>query len=162
MTKSEISDCGLIWNTSKNSVCLDDFFKRYKKYSKDITIESKPNSYDVITETLRNMIDVRDFLTRMMTCEIKLTKVEMETYSTSLYPEIHVEYFVPTCTTVTGTLETPKNIGVDTCSTYSPDDTLNYIKREMKKSFTEELEHAKIKEEPKKEETVLEFKEISW
>lgn len=159
MTKSELSDCGLIWNTSRNSICLDDFLKRYDGISKDITIESKPNGYNVIHETLHNMMDVHDFLLRMMTCKIKLTKVEIESYTIAAYPEIYVEYFVSTDATVTGILETPNNIGVDTCS---HDDTLDYLKREMKKQFTEELERAKIKDEPKKEETVLEFKEISW
>ena len=158
MTKSELSDCGFIWNTSRNSICLDDFLKRYE-ISKNITIENKPNSCDVITETLHGMGDVRDFLTRMMTCEIKLTKVEFEQLTiVPAYPEIHVEYFIPTCTTVTGSIPMPKDIIVDTCS---HDDTLDYLKREMKKSFTEEIERAKIKEEPK-EETVLQFKEISW
>ena len=154
MTKSEIRDCGLVWNSS-SSICLDDFFKRYGKISKDITIESKPNDCSVITETLHNMIDVHDFLTRMMTCKIKLTKVE---FGGDIYPDIHVEYFVLTDDTVSGTLETPKNIDVDTCS---HDNINDFIKREMKKQFTEELERAKIKEEPK-EETVLQFKEISW
>lgn len=144
MTKSELSDCGLIWNTSRNSICLDDFLKRYG-ISKNITIENKPNSCDVITETLHGMGDVRDFLTRMMTREIKLTKVEFEESTiVSAYPEIYVEYFVPTCATVMGSIPMPKDIIVDTCSI---DDTIVY-KHENK--------------EPKKEETLLEFKEISW
>ncbi len=159
MTKSELNDCGLIWNTSKHSICLDDFLKRYDGISKDITIESKPNSYNVISETLHGMGDVRNFLTRMMTCKIQLTKVEFEE-STIIcaYPEIHVEYFISTDTTVTGTLEMPNTGYVDTCS---HDDTLENLKREIDRQLMEELERSKIKEEPK-EETVLQFKEISW
>ena len=155
MTKSEIRDCGIVWNTSssinRGSICLDDFLKHYERIPKDITIESKPNSCDIITETLRSPHDMYDFLKRMMdlTCgKIKIIKVEMETYSLNTFPEIYVEYTMPINTTVCGTLSMPKNIGMDVCCI---DDNIMY-KRDYKEPK---------KEEPK-EENILQFKEISW
>ena len=147
MTKSEIRDCGIVWN-SKNSICLDDFLKRYEKIPQDITIKSEPNSCDVITETLRSPHDMYNFLMKMMDGKIKITKVEMEAYSLNTFPEIYVEYTIPTDTTVHGILSIPKNISVDVCSI---DGNIMY-KRDYKEPK---------KEEPK-EETVLQFKEISW
>lgn len=117
----------------------------------------------IVHETLHSMSDVYQFLLRLMNDKdkIKINNIEMDAYPVSECPEISIEYIrypdLTACTVSSGLIQ---NTGyVDTCS---HDDTLDYLKREMKKQFTEELERAKIKEEPKKEETVLEFKEISW
>ena len=106
---------------------------------------------ETITETMNNMHDVYILLSKLMDNKIQLTNIEVEHFSFNSQPSITVEY----------RRTQPRNLGllynggdVDTCS---HDDTLDYLKREMKKQFTEELERAKIKEE-----TVLEFKEISW
>lgn len=105
---------------------------------------------ETITETIYDMLDVYHLLGKLMDNTIQLINIEVEHFSFNSQPCINVEYCI----------KQPCSIGyVDTCS---HDDTLDYLKREMKKQFTEELERAKIKEEPKEEETVLEFKEISW
>ena len=95
--------------------------------------------------------DVYFLLGKLMDNTIQLTNIDIEHFSFNSRPSITVEY----------RKTQPCNLGllynggnVDICS---HDDTLDYLKREMKKQFTEELERAKIKEE-----TVLEFKEISW
>ena len=111
---------------------------------------------ETITETINNMFDVYHLLGKLMDNAIQLTNIEVEHFSIKAQPSITVEYrkIRPY------NLELMPNTGyVNTCY---QDDTLDYVKREMKKQFTEELERAKIKDEPKKEETVLEFKEISW
>lgn len=115
----------------------------------------------MVHETLHSMSDVYRFLLRLMNDKIKINNVKMNARSVAECPEINVEYIrypdLTACTVSSGLIQ---NTGyVDTCS---HDDTLDYLKREMKKQFTEELERAKIKEEPKEEETMLEFKEISW
>lgn len=106
---------------------------------------------ETITETLNNMHDVYTLLGKLMDNTIQLTNIDIEHFSFNSQPSITVEYHK----TQPCNLGLMQNTGyVDVCS---HDDTLDYLKREMKKQFTEELERAKIKEE-----TVLEFKEISW
>ena len=107
---------------------------------------------ETITETINNMHDVYILLSKLMDNKIQLTNIEVEHFSFNSQPSITVEY----------RRTQPCNLGlvynggnVDICS---HDDTLDYLKREMKKQFTEELERAKIKEEPKESES----KEISW
>ena len=151
MTKSKTNDSVLIWRNNSSSICLDDFLKRYEQIPKDITIESEPNSCDIITETLHSPHDVYNFLIKMMdlTCgKIKITKVEMEAYSLNTFPEIYVEYIILTDTAVSETVSMPKNIGMDVCCI---DNNIMY-KRDYKEPK---------KEEPK-EENILQFKEISW
>ena len=118
----------------------------------------------VVHETLRNMGDVYNFLLRMQNNKIKLNTIEMEHYSTSVCPEINIEYVrypdLTACAVPAGIASVSTNSAIDTCCSY--DDTAEYIKKEIDRHFAEELERAKIKEEPKKEETTLEIKEISW
>jgi len=147
MTKSEIRDCGLVWNSS-SSICADDFLKRYERIPKDITIEYKPDGNKIMHETLHTVVDAYGLLLNILKGKIALTKVEIEEYSISEHPKIHVEYYIPIDTTVSGTLEMPKNIGIDVCCI---DGNIMY-----KHDYKEPK-----KEEPK-EETVLQFKEISW
>ena len=110
---------------------------------------------ETITETINNMLDVYHLLGKLMDNTIQLINIEVEHFSFNGQPSVTVEYRRKQLYD----LGLMQNTGyVDTCS---HDDTLDYLKREMKKQFTEEIERAKIKEEPK-EETVLEFKEISW
>lgn len=110
---------------------------------------------ETITETINNMHDVYYLLGKLMDNTIQLINIEVEDISFNVQPSITVKYRK----TQPCNLGLMQNTGyVDICS---HDDTLDYLKREMKKQFTEELERAKIKEEPKKE-TVLQFKEISW
>lgn len=111
---------------------------------------------ETITETINNMHDVYRLLGKLMDNTIRLTNIEVENFSFNSQPSITVKY----------RKTQPCNLGliynggnVDICS---HDDTLDYLKREIDRQLIEELERAKIKEEPKKEETVLEFKEISW
>ena len=103
---------------------------------------------ETITETINNMLDAYHLLGMLMDNKIQLINIEVEHFSFNSQPSITVEY----------RRTQPCNLGlvynggnIDICS---HDDTLDYLKRE--------LERAKIKEEPKKEETTLEFKEISW
>lgn len=110
---------------------------------------------ETITETLTNMLDVYHLLGKLMDNKIQLINIEVEHFSFNNQPSVTVEY----------RRKQPCNLGliynggnVDICS---HDDTLDYLKREIDRQLIEELERAKIKEEPK-EETVFEFKEISW
>ena len=116
-----------------------------------VTITEDAIRGETITETITNMHDVYNLLGKLMDNTIQLTNIDIENFSFNSQPSITVEYY----------RKQPYNIGLiqntshaDICS---HDDTLDYLKRETKKQFTEELERAKIKEE-----TVLEFKEISW
>ena len=130
---------------------------RYKNGTDEVTEFVAPTATELaireetITKTVNNMHDVYILLSKLMDNKIQLTNIEVEDISFNVQPSITVEY----------RRTQPCNLGlvynggnVDICS---HDDTLDYLKREMKKQFTEELERAKIKEE-----TVLEFKEISW
>ena len=130
---------------------------RYKNGTDEVTEFVAPTATELavreetITETINNMLDVYHLLGMLMDNKIQLTNIEVEHFSFNSQPSITVEYH----RTQPCNLGLMQNTGnVDICS---HDDTLDYLKREMKKQFTEELERAKIKEE-----TVLEFKEISW
>ena len=121
-----------------------------------VTIREDAIRGETISETVTNMLEVYNLLGKLMNNEIQLTSVDIEHFSINAQPNITVEY----------RRTQPCNLGllynggnVDICS---HDDTLEYIKREMKIQFAEERERVNIKEEPKKEETLLEFKEISW
>lgn len=104
---------------------------------------------ETISETITNMNDVYILLGKIMDNEIMLTNIEVEHFSINGRPNLTVEYYRLT-----------QNTGyVDACSS---DDTLDYLKEKIKRQFTEELERTKIKKEPKEEETVFEFKEVSW
>lgn len=106
---------------------------------------------ETITETINNMHDVYFLLGKLMDNTIQLINIEVEHFSFNSQPSITVEYR----RTQPCNLGLMQNTGY--VDAYSHDDTLDYMNREMKKQFAEELERAKIKEE-----TVLEFKEISW
>ena len=101
---------------------------------------------------MNHMHDVYILLSKLMDNKIQLTNIEVEHFSFNSQPSITVEYR-KTQPCSLGLMQNTEYI--DTCS---HDDTLDYLKREMKKQFTEELERAKIKEEPKESES----KEISW
>ena len=119
----------------------------------------------MIHETLHSMSDVYRFLLRLMNDKIKISNVEMDECSTSECPEINIEYIrypdLTACTVAPSAISSVcSSDAVDVCCSH--DDTLEFIKREMKRQFAEERERVNIKEEPKEEETVFEFKEISW
>ncbi len=110
---------------------------------------------ETIIETMNSMRDVYILLGKLMDNKIQLINIEIENFSFNAEPCINVKYRK----TQSCNLGLVYNSGnVDICS---HDDTLDYLKREIDRQLIEELERAKVKEEPK-EETVLEFKEISW
>ena len=117
----------------------------------------------MVHETLHSMSDVYRFLLRLMNDKIKINNVEMDACSVSECPEISIEYIrYPDLTACTVAPSSSASVcSSDVVDAYSQVDTLDYLKREIDRQLIEELERAKIKEEPK-EETVLEFKEISW
>lgn len=111
---------------------------------------------ETITETINNMHDVYNLLGKLMDNKIQLTSIDVENFSFNSQPSITVKY----------RKTQPCNLGliynggnVDICS---HDDTIENLKKEIDRQLIEELERTKVKEESKKEETVLEFKEISW
>ena len=102
------------------------------------------------------MHDVYNLLGKLMDNKIQLTSIDVENFSFNSQPSITVKY----------RKTQPCNLGliynggnVDICS---HDDTIENLKKEIDRQLIEELERTKVKEESKKEETVLEFKEISW
>lgn len=110
---------------------------------------------ETITETIYDMLDVYHLLGKLMDNTIQLTNIEVEHFSFNSQPCINVEYR----RTQPCSIGLPPSTGyVDACS---HDDAIENLKKEIDRQLIEELEREKIKEEPK-EETVLQFKEISW
>ena len=119
----------------------------------------------IVHETLHNMSDVYKFLSRLMNDKIKINNIEINSCSVAEYPEINVEYIrypdLTACTVAPSGIASICSSGLMQNTGYadicSHDDTIENLKKEIDRQLIEELERAKIKEE-----TVLEFKEISW
>ena len=147
------SDSGKIGYRNNN----DEVIEFVPPTATELTIREDAIRGEIISETIDNMIGVYNLLGKIMDNEIKLTNIDVEHFSINGQPNITVEYYRLKPPSI-GTLS---NTGgyVDA---WSHEDTIEYLKREIDRQFIEERERANIKVEPKKEETLVEFKEISW